>query len=73
MKLKDLLNQLKIGSNYCSVNLIEKIQDCQRINYRLNIEVFDSYKFDKWCKENNIIYGIVEREYEQVYRLDRFN
>jgi len=73
MRLADLLNTLKIGTNHCSVNLIENLKDCKRINVMIRREVFDRDKFKNWCKENRIIYGKVEFNNELVYRLDRFN
>ena len=73
MKLDDLLQTLKIGTNHCSVNLIENLKDCQRKNYLYVCWVFDRVKFEDWCLDNKIICRKVEVNSELVYRLIRFN
>jgi hypothetical protein len=73
MKLEYLLKASKIGKNYFSINLIENLSDCRRINVMYRVEVFDADKFRNWCSVNKIEYGKVEYNDELVYRLDRFN
>lgn len=69
MKLSDLLNTLILGVNYHSIFLVENIKDCQRFNYIIGKEVFDTFKFNSWCMNNNIVYFKTEYNEELVYKL----